>query len=79
MVKKILIGLVLFVVLVVGGLIASTFIFKDEINELVKEQINNDAVRSFEELISHVAPLYDHDESFSIMTCITENLVASIF
>lgn len=42
MIKKIIIGLVLFFVLLVGGLIASTFIFKDEINELVKQQINKE-------------------------------------
>lgn len=42
MIKKVLIGFVLFFALLIGALVASTFIFKDEINELVKQQINNE-------------------------------------
>ncbi len=42
MIKKILIGIIAFFVLVIGGLIASTFIFKDQINDIVKKQINNE-------------------------------------
>lgn len=40
MIKKIIIGLVAFFVLLIGALVAIPFFFKDEINQLVKEQIN---------------------------------------
>lgn len=42
MLKKVIIGFVALVVLFFGALIASTFIFKDKINALIKAQINKE-------------------------------------
>lgn len=41
MLKKIVLGLVIFLVLFIGGLIAIPFLFKDEINQAIKDEINN--------------------------------------
>jgi hypothetical protein len=41
MLKKIIIGLAVFFILAIGTIIAIPFLFKDEINAAIKEEINN--------------------------------------
>ncbi len=42
MIKKIIIGFLVFFILIVGAIVAIPFLFKEQINDILKEQINNE-------------------------------------